>query len=110
MVQRGDHCLTSTPEMTPYTPSASPNTFILSKKALSAAFVRPLSDATNSSSSASDNAVVPSPLGLPGAVAVTVGGANADSHDQEQNRDTGSEESPPAYTPAPAHDAIAIAM
>ncbi|EIW56461.1 uncharacterized protein TRAVEDRAFT_30014, partial [Trametes versicolor FP-101664 SS1] len=24
MVQRGDHCLASTPEMTPYTPSASP--------------------------------------------------------------------------------------
>lgn len=94
--------------MTPYTPSASPNTFILSKKALSAASVRPLSDATNSSTSASDRAVAPSPLGL--AVAVTAGGANGDSHDQEQNRDTGSKESPPAYTPAPAHEAIAIAM
>lgn len=108
MVQRADHCLTSTPEMTPYTPSASPSTFVLSKKTLSAASDRPFSDATNSNTSASDNAVGPSPLGL--ALAVTAGDADADPHDEEQNRDMGSEESPPAYTPAPAHDGIAIAM
>ncbi|OJT11180.1 hypothetical protein TRAPUB_12287 [Trametes pubescens] len=107
MVQRGDHCLTSIPEMTPYTPSASPTTFLLSRKALSASSIRPLSDATNNSTSAPDNAA-PSPLGF--AVAVSADGANANSHNQEQNRDTGSEESPPAYTPAPAHDGIAIAV